>query len=60
MGVADDSKRLKNAELLVQRTSIRLKDILSEACYEDRPALEATLRQLNQVQEQLITQFFRK
>ena len=60
MGVAGDSKKLKNAELLVQRTSIRLKDILSEASYEDRPALEATLRQLNQVQEQLMTQFFKK
>jgi hypothetical protein len=60
MGVADDSKKLKNAELLVQRTSIRLKEILSEASYEDRPALEATLRQLNQVQELLMTQFFKK
>ena len=60
MGVADNSKKLKNAELLVQRTSIRLKDILSEASYEDRPALEATLRQLNQVQELLMTQFFKK
>ena len=60
MGVADDSKKLKNAELLVQRTSIHLKDILSEASYDDRPALEAALRQLNQVQEQLMTQFFKK
>jgi hypothetical protein len=60
MDVADDSKKLKDAELLVQRTSIRLKDILSEVSYEDRPALEATLRQLNQVQEQLLTQFFKK
>jgi hypothetical protein len=60
MDVADDSKKLKNAELLVRRTSIRLKDILSEASYEDRPALEATLRELNQVQEQLMMQFFKK
>jgi hypothetical protein len=60
MGVADDSKKLKNAELLLQRTSFRLKDILSEASYEERPALEATLKQLNQVQEQLLTQIFKK
>jgi hypothetical protein len=60
MSVADDSKKVKNAELLVQRTSIRLKDILGEASYEDRPALEATRRQLNRVQEQLMTQFFKK
>src|SRR5271154_7282675 len=30
-GVADDSKKLKNAEVLMERTSFRLKDILSAA-----------------------------
>jgi hypothetical protein len=60
MGVVDDSRKLKNAELLMQRTSFRLKDILSEALYEDQPALEATLNQPNQVQEQLMTQVFKK
>ena len=59
-GVADDSKKLKDAELLMQRTSFRLKDILSEASYEDRQALEATLKQLNQVQAQLMTQVFKR
>jgi hypothetical protein len=60
LGVADDSKKLKDAELLMQRTSFRLKDILSEASYEDRQALEATLKQLNQVQVQLMTQVFKQ
>jgi len=60
MGVADDSKRLRGAELLVQRTSVRLKGILSGASYEDRPALEVTLKQLNQVQVQLMMQVFKK
>jgi hypothetical protein len=60
IGVADDSKKLKNAELLIQRTSFRLGDILSEASYEDRPTLEATLKQLNKVQAQLMTQVFKK
>jgi hypothetical protein len=60
MGVPDDSKKLKNAELLMQRTSFRLKDIVSEASYEDRPALEATLKQLHQAQEQLMMQVFKK
>jgi hypothetical protein len=60
MGVADDSKRLKDAELLMQRTSFRLQDIRNEASYEDRQALEATLKQLNQVQAQLMTQVFKK
>jgi hypothetical protein len=59
-GVADDSKRLKNAETLIRRTSFRVKDILHEASYEDQPALEATLKRLNEIQKQLMMQVFRK
>jgi hypothetical protein len=59
-GLADDSKKLRDAELLMQRTSFRLKGILGAASYEDRPALEATLKQLNQVQAQLMMQVFKK
>ena len=59
-GIAYDSKKLKSAELLLQRTSIRLKDILNQASYEDRPSLEATLKRLNQVQEQLMEQVLKK
>jgi len=58
--VADDSRRLKNAESLIQRTAFRLRDILREASYEDRPDVEATLKQLNQVQTQLMMQVFKK
>jgi hypothetical protein len=58
--VADDSKRLKNAEVLMQRTCFRLKGILSAASYEDRQGLEATLKQLNQVQAELMMHVFRK
>ena len=60
MGVADDSKKLKDAELLMQHATFRLQDILSAASYEDRQTLEATLKQLNQVQTQLMTQVFKK
>jgi hypothetical protein len=60
MDVGYDSKKLKDAELLMQRTSFRLKDILSEASYEDRQAFETTLKQLDQVQAQLMTQVFKQ
>jgi hypothetical protein len=60
MGVVDDSKKLRDAEKLMQRATFRLQDILSEASYEDRQTLEATLKQLNQVQTQLMTQVFKK
>ena len=59
-GVSDDSKRLRSAELLMQRTSFRLEGIRSGASYEDRPVLEVTLKQLNQVQTQLMMQVFKK
>ena len=60
VGVADDSKKLREAELLMQRTTFRLQDILSQASHEDRQTLEATLKQLLQVQAQLMMQVFKK
>src|SRR5271167_3350780 len=58
-GVTDDSKKLRDAELLMRRASFRLKGILSVATYEDRPALEVTLKQLNEVQSELLMQVFK-
>ena len=58
--VVDDSKKLRDAELLMRRASFRLQDILSEASYEDRESLQTTLKQLNQVQTQLMTEVFKK
>jgi hypothetical protein len=46
--------------LLMQRATFRLQNILGEASYEDRQTLEMTLKQLNQVQTQLMTQVFKK
>lgn len=60
VGVADDSNKLRDAELLMQRTTFRLQDILSQASYEDRQTLDATLKQLSQVQAQLMMQVFKK
>jgi hypothetical protein len=60
MGVPDDSRKLKDAEAIVERTSFRLKDIVGAASFEDRQAMEATLKQLNQVQAQLMMQVFKK
>ena len=59
-GFPEDSKRLIDAELLMRHTSLRLTDILREAADEDRPALEVTLKQLNQAHAQLMMQVFEK
>ena len=60
IGVAVDSKKLKDAEILIQHTAFRLTDILNAASFEDREALEATVKQLDQVQVQLMTQVFKQ
>jgi hypothetical protein len=60
MDVPEDSKRLRDAELLMQRTSFRLQDILRGASYEDRETLDATLKRLNEVQTQLMMRVFKK
>ena len=60
MGVAADGKKMKNAEELMRHTSYRLNDILNAASYDDRQALQATLKQLEQVQTELMMQVFKK
>lgn len=58
--VGDDSKKLKSAETLLQHTSFRLEGILHEASYENRSSLEMTLKQVNNLQTQLLLQVFKK
>ena len=56
LNLARDTKRLKNAEMLMHRTTYRLNEYLHSASSEDRPTLQATLNQLNKVQNDLLTQ----
>lgn len=58
--IGDDSKKIKSAETLLQRTSFRLEGILHEASYENRGAIEMTLKQVNNLQTQLMMQVFKK
>jgi hypothetical protein len=59
-GVTGDSRKVKEAELLMRRSSFQLKIILRESSFEDQLALKTTLKELNQVQEQLMIQVFKK
>ena len=58
MGLARDTKRLKNAEMLMHHTTFRLNEILHKASGEDRATLQSTLKQLNSVQDELLAQVF--
>ena len=59
MNLLRDAKRLKKAEILIRHTAFRLKELMTGASLNDRPALEETIRELNQVQQEMITQIFR-
>ncbi|MFL6428944.1 MAG: hypothetical protein ACJ71S_11920 [Acidobacteriaceae bacterium] len=60
LGEAKDNKRLKNAQILMEHTAFRLTEYLHSAALDDRPILESTLKNLNQVQNELMMQVFRR
>lgn len=60
LSVADDNKRLKNAEILLRHTAFRLTEMLHASNYEDRPLVEQTLLQVHQAENEAMLQVFRK
>lgn len=58
--LADNDKRLKNAEILLSRTAFRLSEMLHASDYEDRPLVQQTLAKINQAQDEALMQVFRK
>jgi hypothetical protein len=55
-----NAKKLKNAQMLMHKTSYRLNEYIRQASVEDQATLKATLKQLDQVQDELLTQVFKK
>ncbi|MGC1463328.1 MAG: hypothetical protein WA802_14075 [Terracidiphilus sp.] len=60
LSMADNDKRLKNAEILLSHTAFRLKEMLHGSSFEDRPLVEKTLTDVNQAQNEAMMQVFRK
>jgi hypothetical protein len=60
IAIANDEKRLKNAQILLRHTAFRLNELLHASSLEDRPLVEQTLLQLNQIQTETMLQVFRK
>ena len=56
MDMASNSKRLKNAEMLLHHTTYRLGEYLHKASSEDQATLKTTLTQLDQVHEELLAE----
>jgi len=60
LSMADDNKRVKNAEILLRHTAFRLTEMLHASSLEDRPLVEQTLAQVNQAQTDAMMEVFRK
>ncbi|HEX4030605.1 MAG TPA: hypothetical protein VHX20_09595 [Terracidiphilus sp.] len=60
LSMADNDKRLKNAELLLNHTAFRLNEMLRSTDYEDRPLVQQTLAQVNHAQDEAMMEVFKK
>lgn len=60
LSMADNDKRLKNAEILLRHTAFRLTEFLHNTSSDDRPVVEATLAQVNRAESETMLQVFRK
>ncbi len=58
MDLANDTKKLKDAEMLMQHTTSRLGMYVRQASADDQAVLKATLSQLDHVHDELLTQVF--
>jgi hypothetical protein len=60
LSVAENDKRLKNAEILLRHTAFRLNEMLHASDYDTRPLVEQTLAQVNQADNEAMLQVFKK
>ncbi len=58
VNLEQNTKRLKNAEMLMHHTTLRLAQALHLASEDDRTTVQATLKQLDLVQDQILNQVF--
>lgn len=58
MNVARDTKRLKNAEMLMHNATYRLGQYIHLVSADDQAVVKDTLKQLNQVNDELLSQVF--
>lgn len=58
VNLAHDAKRLKDAEQIMQNTTFRLAQVLHLVSGPDKVTVQDTLKQLDQVNEELLAQVF--
>jgi hypothetical protein len=60
LSVANNDKRLKNAEILLSHTAFRLNEMLHATDFDNRPLVQQTLSQVNQAQSEAMMDVFKK
>ena len=58
VNLARDTKRLKNAEMLMHNTTYRLGQYLHLVSGDDKATVQDTLKQLDQVNDEILSQVF--
>ena len=58
MTLANDTRRVKNAEMLMHNASRHLGEYLHHVSTDDKAVVESTLKQLNRVNDELLAQVF--
>lgn len=58
--VKGNSRKLKDAQIMMRHTAFRLKELMMNASLNDQPTFESTLKQLDQVQSQMMLAVFQK
>jgi hypothetical protein len=60
LAIAENDKRLKNAQILLRHTAFRLTEMLHTSASEDRPLVQQTLAEVNQAENEAMLQVFKK
>jgi len=60
LSVAEKDKRLKNAEILLRHTALRLSELLHSSTSDEQPVVQETLAQVSQAQNEAMLTVFRK
>jgi hypothetical protein len=55
-----NSRKLKDAQIMMRRTAFRLKELMMNASLNDQSTFQSTLAQLDQVQSQMMLAVFQK
>ncbi|HEY1578191.1 MAG TPA: hypothetical protein VGF82_14065 [Terracidiphilus sp.] len=60
LSMANNDKRLKNAEILLRHSAFRLTEFLHNSSSDDREVVEATLAQVNRAESETMLSVFKK